>query len=238
MEVLRDLHVVYFNGPTDEFDSDFYTIRDQYKGLILGNIRFNIVFDSIQFIMRHPECPRDFTDGIKAVFKECSMAYVVDTNGPPTIFPAATPEEGEAICEAREDLHAADLPAASGHLQRAADLMNDGKWSESAHESISAVESVGLGLGVSGKTLSAVLKSLEKDSAWRIHPAFLTALKKLYAYASDEQGVRHAAVDDQEPVRREEAQFMMVVSAAACSYLLGKWRDSVESAARAARKGA
>ena len=81
-------------------------------------------------------------------------------------------------------------------------------------------------MGVRGSTLAAVLKRLRSDPAWRIHPAFLAALDKLYAYASDEQGVRHAAVDDQEHVGREEAQFMLGVCAASCSYLLGKHRDS------------
>ena len=157
------------------------------------------------------------------------MAYVVDTNGPPTIFPAATPEEGEAISTAREELRVAGLPAANRHLQRAAELMNDSEWRESAHESISAVESVGLSLGVEGKTLSEVLKRMKNDSAWPIHPACLTAIEKLYAYASDEQGVRHAAKDDQEHVGRAEAQFMLGSCAASCSYLLSKQRDAVQA---------
>lgn len=235
-EVLRDLHVRFFNEPTDGFSTVLDDVRDRYKEVILGNTKYNSVFDLVMFIMRHPKCPPEFTNGIKAEFEACSMAYVVDTNGPPTIFPAATPEEGEAIRAAREDLRIAALPAASVHLQRAAELMNDGKWRESAHESISAVESVGLGLGVRGNTLAGVMKSLRNDPTWRIHPAFLGALDKLYAYASDEQGVRHAAVDDQEHVGREEAQFMMGVCAASCSYLLGKQRDAVAADGRRAGK--
>ena len=232
-EILRDLHVQVFNASIDEYSGDFKNVGEQYGSLIL-NTQYNRVFDLIQFIMRHPECPPNFTNGIKAVFEECSMAYIVDTNGRPTIFPAATPEEGEAIRMAREDLRTAALPAASGHLQRAAELMNDGEWRESAHESISAVESVGLSLGLRGNTLAAVLKRLRKDPTWRVHPVFLAALDKVYAYASDEQGVRHAAVDDQEHVGREEAQFMMGVCAASCSYLLGKQRHAVEADGRRA----
>lgn len=226
--VLLDLHVEFFDQPTDEFSSHFRSILVRYKPFVLSNTKYNKVFDLVQSIMRHPECPSYFTEGIKAVFQQCSLAYFVDTNGPPTIFEAATPEEGEAIRMARANLRTASLPAASGHLQRAAELMNEGKWRESAHESISAVESVGLGLGVRGSTLAAVLKGLKNDPAWRIHPAFLAALTKLYAYASDEQGVRHAAVDNLQHVGREEAQFMIGVCAASCSYLLGKQRDSGE----------
>lgn len=226
--VLLDLHVEFFDQPTDEFSSHFSDILVRYKPFVLSNTKYNKVFDLVQSIMRHPECPSYFTEGIKAVFQQCSLAYFVDTNGPPTIFEAATPEEGEAIRMARANLRTAGLPAASGHLQRAAELMNDRKWRESAHESISAVESVGLSLGAGGNMLSDVLKSLRKDPPWRIHPAILSALDKLYGYASDEQGVRHAAVDDQEHVGREEAQFMMGVCAASCSYLLGKQHHSGE----------
>ena len=73
------------------------------------------------------------------------------------------------------------------------------------------------------------LKNLKNDSAWSIHPALLVVLDKLYGYASAEQGVRHAAKDDREHVGREEAQFMLVACAAACSYLLGKQRESANA---------
>lgn len=226
-EVLRDLHVQVFNESIDGYRSYFKDVCESYN-LFIWNAEYNEVFDLIQFTMRHPLCPSTVTSGMKSGFEECSMAYVVDTNGPPTIFPAATPEEGEAIRAAREDLRTAGLSAAGGHLQRAAELMNDGKWRESAHESISAVESVGISLAVGGNTLGAVLKRMKNDSAWHIHPALLAALEKLYAYASNAQGVRHAAVQDDEHVGRQEAQFMIGVCAASCSYLLGKQRDSGE----------
>lgn len=225
-DILRDLNVRLFGQTTDEFSDAFSDVCEHYKYVILENTSYNKIFDIILFIMRHPHCPPDFTRAINAVFEECLMAYVVDTNGPPTIFPAATPEEGTAIRAAREDLRTVGMSAADSHLQRAAELMNDSNWRESTHESISAFESVGISLGVGGNTLGAVLKRMRNDSAWPIHQVLLAALEKLYAYASDEQGVRHAAEDDREHVGREEAQFMLSACAASCSYLLGKQRKS------------
>ena len=227
-QLLRDLHARFFVEPADDFSQLVPDICDVYKRFFLDETPYNKVFDLLVHMMRHPLCPSPFVDGIVAVFEECHLAYVVDTDGAPTIFPAATREEGEAIHTARRDLMRTGLDAANEHLQRAAELLNDGEWRESVHESISAVESVATGLGTQQNTLGAVIKRLEEQSDWRLHPAFLAALSKLYGYTSDEQGVRHAATDSDTHVDREEAQFMIGTCASFCSYLLGKERQATK----------
>ena len=218
--VLLDLHVRFFGRPADEYSLPAGETERIYKPLIL-NEPYNRVFDLLQFAIRHPECPSEFVHGIRATFEECQMAYVVDVNGPPTIFPASTRHEGDAILQAREDLRESKQSAANCHLQRAGELLNNGHWSESVHESSSALESVARHLIGDGKaTLSDALKHLKHSDEWGIHPAIRVALEKLYAYASDAQGVRHAATDTDRPVRQAEAQLLMVSCAAACSYLL------------------
>ena len=225
-QLLRDLHARFFIAPADEFSDLVPDICDRYKSFFLGETPYNKVFDLLQHMMRHPRCPTQLVSGIETVFEECHMACVVDTDGAPTIFSAATHQEGEAIHAARHDLKRTGLDAANDHLQRAAELLNDGKWRESVHESISAVESVATSLGTQEKTLGTVLKKLEKQSNWQLHPAFLAALSKLYGYTSDEQGVRHAATESDTHVDREEAQFMIGTCASFCSYLLGKKRQA------------
>ena len=218
--VLIDLHVRFFGRPADEYSLPAGETERIYKPLIL-NEPYNKVFDLLQFAMRHPECPSKFVHGIRTTFEECQMAYVVDVNCPPTIFPASTRHEGDAILRAREDLRRSKQSAANLHLQRAGELLNDGHWSESVHESVSALESVARNLIGDGKaTLSDALKNLKHDDERGIHPAILVGFEKLYAYASDAQGVRHAATDADRPVRQAEAQLLMVSCAAACSYLL------------------
>ena len=157
------------------------------------------------------------------------MAYVVDTNGPPTIYTSVTTQEGDAIRAAQRDLQHCRQSAASGHLREAAKHLAEGKWRDSVRASITAVESVAKSLGTDGTTLGSVLKKLDKR--WQIHPALHGALSKLYGWTSDEDNVRHGAetVDGGTEVDREEAVFMIGVCASFCSYLLGKQRKLAES---------
>ena len=233
--VLLDLHVRFFGLSADEYRLPTGEIERKYKRLIL-NDPYNRVFDLLQWAMRHPECPSEFVHGIRTTFEECQMAYVVDLNGPPTIFPASTTQEGDTILHARENLRKCSQSAANDHLQRAGELLNSGHWSESVHESSSALESVARNLtGKANATLSDLLKQLRRDRGWDVHPAILGALEKLYAYASDAQGVRHAATDGGPHVRQAEAQLMLATYAAACSYLLGMARLAQDGELQAPR---
>ena len=227
--VLWDLHVRFFVQPADEFSVLVSDVCDKNKSFLLGDTPYNKVFDFLQHVMRHLNCPREFLSGIIAVFEECPLAYVVDINGPPTIYPAVTPEEGEAIKAAQLNLQRERQDAASGHFREAAKHLAEGKWRDSVRESITAVESVAKSLGTEGTTLGSVLKKL--DQRWRIHPALHGALSKLYGWTSDEDNVRHGAgtVDGGTEVDREEAVFMIGVCASFCSYLLGKQRKLAES---------
>ena len=227
--VLRDLHVRFFGQPADEFSVFVLDVCDRNKSFFLGDMPCNRVFDFLQQVMRHLDCPREFLSGIIAIFEECPLAYVVDTSGPPTIFPAVTPEEGEAIKAAHRDLQRARQDAARGHLREAAQHLAEGKWRDSVRESITAVESVAMSLGTGGATLGDALKKLDRE--WRIHPALHGALSKLYGWTSDEDNVRHGAeaVDGGTEVDREEAVFMIGVCASFCSYFLGKQRKLAES---------
>ena len=235
--VLLDTHVSFFDKPADEFRSFSEDVVKRYKGFILAGTPYNLVFDLLQEVMRHPKAPEQFACGIEAVFSKCSMAYVVDTSGQPTIFAAATPEEGEAILAAREDVAWGGLSAAGRHLQRAGELLNEGEWRESVHESISSVESVAARMSASGTTLTKALRALSRQSGWDTHPAFLGGLERLYGYASDEHGVRHGATDERIRVGREEAQFMLAACAAGVSYVLGMQRRADKGGGQSGRRG-
>jgi hypothetical protein len=67
------------------------------------------------------------------------------------------------------------------------------------------------------------------DKKKKLHPAFKTALSKLYAYTSDEDGIRHAILDEPN-VSFAEARFMLVACSAFANLL-------VESAGSGSRKG-
>ena len=88
-------------------------------------------------------------------------------------------------------------------------------------EAISAVESACQ--AVSGKqkgTLPDCLKALKDKKP--LHPAFEQALGKLYAFTSDEGGIRHALSEDATPPSYADAKFMIVASSAFVNYLCTK----------------
>lgn len=201
-----------------------HAVRGVFRPFFLGETPYNRVLDLVQDAMRHEQCPPEFVADIKKAFEGRDVAYFVDTSGPPTILPAATTEEQEAIRLAQQGLSDAGQSAAQTHLRRAGELSRDGKWRESVHQSISAVESVAKSIEPGETRLSKILAKLQDEAGLDIHPAFRSALQTLYGWASDEPGVRHGSSERVDRVGRAEAAFMISACAAFCTYLLEKQR--------------
>ncbi len=222
--VLLAAHQDFFKRPADEFKTDAIPLLNLYKSAILLSLPLEGLFDLWQLIMRHPSCPSPFIVDTSKIFEECQLAYIVDTNGISTILPAATTQEGEALIGALGNLNEGGYSGAEVHLREAGIQISAGDWAESVRESIHAVESVARVLDPrDASTLDRALKSLEKQI--RIHPALKDAFSKLYGYTSDEEGIRHALLqDDSSPVGRDEAVFMLGACASFVTYLLSKQR--------------
>ena len=222
-DIFRDAHANFHNLPLDAWTTEFETNRRMLRGYIESK-PFNKVFDLIQFVLRHPKCRPEFIRAMKRKFAECRLAYTIDAARPPTILPAATPEEGKAVVDALSTLRKAGLSGSAAHLRKAAERINAGDCAGSVRESIHAVESVARQLDPGAeKTLKPALAALEKRGA--LHPALKDAFSKLYGYTSDEQGVRHALLDRANAqVDRDEAVFMLGACASFASYL---WRRHV-----------
>ena len=217
--IFQKLHVVHDNQPIDEWRNNFQRVKNRLRNRIETE-PFNNVFDLVQFVMRYPECPSNFIDAMKRVFARCRLAYVIDDGPPPTILPAVTQEEGNTLLESLRTLQEAGLSGGTIHLRKASEFINQGEWAESIKESIHAVESVARMLAPKTKRLDLALKSIEKDG--RFHPALKEAFVKLYSFASDEPGIRHALKDQTEAnVGMDEAVFMLGACASFASYL---WR--------------
>jgi hypothetical protein len=85
-------------------------------------------------------------------------------------------------------------------------------------EAISAVE--GLVKLVGGSRSGGLHAALEAGSSkLKMHPALKSALEKLYAYASDAEGVRHAIVEES-TVDETEARFMIITCSAIVNLLI------------------
>ena len=92
-------------------------------------------------------------------------------------------------------------------------------YRNSIKESISAVEAAAKLLtgGKSGGIDNAVAV-LEKHHG--LHPAFKDALKKLYGYTSDADGIRHPILDSKAATSFAEAKFMLVACSAFANFLI------------------
>ena len=223
-EILSFLHVKHFGLTLDEFDNYLENFIGVYKPIFM-QVQFNELFDLLLAIMRVPACPQEFIQAVAAVFKGSRLAYVVDVGPPPTIYPAATKEEGEALLQATAELGSAGLAGAVSHLRKAADCINQGDPPGAVRESIHAVESTARSSDPNAKDLKSALRSLEK--AGGLHPALKRAFSNLYGYTSNEQGIRHALIDNpQVNVGQDEAVFMLGACASFSSYLARKHRGS------------
>ena len=222
--ILLFLHVEHYECALDEFDDSMRKFIGEYKQKFISD-RFNEIFDLLLAIMRHPNCPEEFIRLVGVVFKKYRLAYVVDIDPPPTIYPAATREEGEAVLQAIAELGSAGLAGAVSHLRKAADCINQGDSPGAVRESVHAVESTARSFAPNAKTLKPALRSLEE--AGGLHPALKRAFSSLYGFTSDEQGIRHALIDNpQANVGQDEAVFMLGACASFSSYLARKHRGS------------
>ena len=121
---------------------------------------------------------------------------------------------------AAEQTNNAEHSGAHEHLKNAAAEIRVGKWSNSIRESIHSVESVASKMSKKG-TLGKALDEIDRTRT--IHPAMKSAFKQLYGYTSDEEGIRHALIENNRSSSEQEALFMLSACAAFVSYLINSW---------------
>ena len=136
-------------------------------------------------------------------------------------FPPLATGGNLAAGEGLRALLDADPNGAAAHLRRAAERIGACDWAGSVRENIRAVASAAGRLHPdAATTLDPALKVINERRP--LHPALHEAFRKLYAYTSDDQGIRHALVDQPDArVGQDEAVFMLGACAAFASYL---WR--------------
>ena len=218
------LHMDFFGGAIDEAPS-YWNYFDEFKEYFMER-EFNKIFDLLTFLMRHKVCPEAFKSKICDVFRQCQLAYVIDTDSSPTVYRASTPEEGQATIDAWRVLRECGLDGARQHLMQSSVFINRGQWAQSVRESISAVESVARQIAPGTNTLGAALDKMRNQGLLE-HPALYQGLDRLYGYTSNEQGVRHSLLDQgQSNVGQDEAVFMLGACASFASYL---WRKGLAS---------
>ncbi len=139
------------------------------------------------------------------------------------LAPISSPAETQEISCAIEITSRAGLDGAHHHLKSALSLLAkkpEPDYRNSIKESISAVESIAKILGKENSHgLSDALAELSKLT--NLHGGLQAGFNKLYGYTSDENGIRHAILDES-TVGFDEAKYMVVSCSAFVNYLIAK----------------
>ncbi len=218
--LLEDIYLDFFKIPFDGLP-EFSKIEKQLRAGIMAG-KFNKVFDLILVIMRHPSCPDTLLDDMERALNGSNIAYRLILS-PPAILPVASKEEVQTIERAIVEVEVPRFSGARRHLINAGNYIATDQPRDSIRESVHAVESVARVLNDGARTsLKPALDALQNDHGVAIHPALKKAMESMYGYTNDEDGIRHALLEDTNSVDQTDALFMLGSCAAFLSYLIGK----------------
>jgi hypothetical protein len=219
--ILRFMHVHRDHKMVDEFTNNPHKIISEVKEIFTKG-DYVAVFGWLQFLLRLRACPHNLPKEIDRTLWRGHAAYRVLEGH--TIVPIGSEAELETLKRAFADLAATEFNGARDHLRKAAEELTAGRYPDSIRESINAVESVARTLEPDG-SLSGALAKLEKSA--KIHTAMKGGFTRLYGYTSDEQGIRHAHLNEPSAKPDEtDALFMIGACAAFVSYLINKARTA------------
>ena len=219
--ILKDEHIYRQHKMADDFKDDGKKLIPQTRA-VFENGNYAAMFGWLEFVLKHPACPQNVARDIEGILRFCQAAYrVIDKK---IICPIGSETEQAVIVKAFADLATNQFNGARSHLGKAASHLTAGAYADSVRESIHAVEAACVTLDPTADVLSKALAKLEQKIA--IHPAMKKGFTSLYAYTSDEGGIRHALLEDAAKVDEADALFMLGACAAFVSYLLNKARPN------------
>lgn len=216
--ILKHRHVFKNHRPSDEFDNDAGICIGMVKDIFMNGDYIDI-FGFIEFVLRLQILHVSFAERIRAALVSGRAAYrLVDGD---TIVPVNSEEEAATLQRVFIELSGSAFGGARTHLKSAAAELMSGNFAASVRESIHAVESIARKLDPDARTLAPALKALAKGNG--LHPALQKGMESLYGWTNDEQGVRHALIDDMKVnVDEHDALYMLGSCAAFVSYLKNK----------------
>jgi len=210
----------FFKKPLDELHYyPSYHGRDKIKELFF-QLSWYEVYDFIEFFAQfaweswQKDLKRQVLQEINIVLRQERAPYRIIND---IVTPLTSEEE---IKEIEKALSVSDkFKPVRDHLEKALRLMSDRKdpdYENSIKESISALESLVQILRGKRGTLGKLIDELN------IHPALKEGFRKLYGWASDEEGIRHGKFGEPFDLGFAEARYTLITISAFVNYLIEK----------------
>ena len=215
------LWIDYFKRPLDNLNDRLDTLLPMIRGWFYEG-EWNEVYDYIEFITQI-ESPADINE-----FRNiCNQVMEKELSGFRFVGELITQITDETeINEIEGTIEMAGRTKLTGvreHLKTALSMLSDRKnpdYRNSVKESISAVESIARIIADNSKaTLGDALKIIEDKT--KLHAALKKGFMSIYGYTSDEDGIRHAILEEPN-VNFEDAKYMLVSCSAFINYLIMK----------------
>ena len=217
-EVMTEMGFDYYI-PKSEFNNDKNASNLRYLLTQGNNLQWYHIYDFIEKSLYVVKYDEKLLTEYNRIMEEEGVPYrVIDR----LVVPIINNEEIESI----QNALVTKYESVNKHIKKGLELLQNRTkpdYENSIKESISAVESLcSIIIGIDGKnnTLGKTLDLLEKNGI-HIHVSLKEAFKKIYGYASDEKGIRHAGAIENE-AKIEDAIYMLVSCSAFVNYLIVK----------------
>jgi hypothetical protein len=219
--LIRALWLTFFKLPSDKLPFLTKDLYEQVRDWFF-KAEWYLVYDFVEFVARASSSPASME-----FIKRCNLVLEREVSGFRLISGVVTPitdqSEIAAIESALDDAQSAGFAGVQEHLRTALTMLSDREkpdYRNSIKESISAVESIAKIVAADpAADLTKALQAIESRSKVPLHGALKAGFIKLYAYTSDEGGIRHALLD--EPVVDfADAKYMLATCAAFVNLLI------------------
>jgi hypothetical protein len=211
----RALWSNFFKQRVDSRGDNPYQVLENIQSFFFESQWFE-VYDFIEFVAGYYD-NKELSEALNQILERELAGFRLISG---SVAPVTAKEEVEAVKEAIEDIR---YKGTVTHLRQALNHLSNRKkpdYRNSIKESICAVESLARELTKNPKaTLGDALQLLEKTD--RLHPALKRGLSALYGYTSDEQGIRHAMLEEPD-LTATDATFFLVSCSAFINYLKAK----------------
>lgn len=181
------------------------------------------VIDFVEYVIKHDlNGAHGFTELFNEILEDEKTGYYIVAG---VVTPLVNDAEITAVTEAYDGApqHVAES------IKKALKLYSDIEkpdYSNAVKEMITAVEALCCTIvGGTENTLGAAVNKLSEYGV-ELNEFLSDAIKKLYKYTCNEEGVRHGGTEIKD-VPIEDARFMIIICSAIINYLVAKWGERV-----------